>query len=186
MPSRAAADRHFREMYAAHGAAVLTYFKRRTDAETARDCTAETFLVAWRRIDEVPPEPLPWLYGVARNVLANQSRSRRRMARLVGKLAGMGPESSPDPEMVVVRRADETALVEAINRLRPPDREILLLACWEELPHAEIGEILGCSAHAVDQRMYRATRRLQKQMTGAGTSPAGTTTPQTESRGGLQ
>ncbi|MGI9528186.1 MAG: hypothetical protein ACR2NG_00615, partial [Acidimicrobiia bacterium] len=65
MASTVIAEERFRQLYDEHAGAILTYFKRRTDREMAQDCTAETFLVAWRRIDDVPSPALPWLYGVA-------------------------------------------------------------------------------------------------------------------------
>ncbi len=178
-------DRRFSDLYEQHGPQILTYFKRRTDSETAKDCAADTFLVAWRRIDDVPADALPWLYGVARRVLANHRRSGGRMGRLVSRLAGFRPDADPDPETIVLRRADEAALVDAVNRLRPDDRELLLLARWEELPHAQIGDVLGCSAHAVDQRVHRATRRLAREFAVAVPRARSTTTPQPESRGEL-
>jgi RNA polymerase sigma-70 factor (ECF subfamily) len=66
----------------------------------------------------------------------------------------------PDPEEVVVRRAELDAVVEALARLKPRDRELLQLAAWEELPHADIAETLGCSVAAVDQRLHRAKGKL--------------------------
>ena len=176
------ADRRFRELYETYGASVLTYFKRRTDSEIARDCAADTFLVVWRRIDDVPADALPWLYGVARRVLANRRRSGGRRSRLLTKLGGLRPDAPPNPEMVVVRRAEEEELIEAVNRLRPADRELLLLTTWEELPHAQIAKILGCSSHAVDQRLHRALRRLAGEMGRTGHKPSRATT---ESRGEL-
>jgi RNA polymerase sigma-70 factor (ECF subfamily) len=164
---------------------VLAYFKRRTDSETAKDCAAETFLVAWRRIDEVPDDALPWLYGVARRVLANQRRSGGRIGRLLAKLAGLSPDFPVNPETVVLRRAEEAELLDAVNRLRPADRELLLLATWEELPHAQIGEVLGCSAHAVDQRVHRAVGRLARALAATGQKPGRATPSTTESRGEL-
>jgi RNA polymerase sigma-70 factor (ECF subfamily) len=180
------ADRRFRALYDAHGSSVLTYFKRRTESETAQDCAAETFLVAWRRIDEVPPcdEALPWLYGVARRVLANHSRSGSRMGRLMARLAGLRSDSPANPETVVLRRAEEAALVDAVNRLRPNERELLLLATWEELPHAQIGESLGCSAHAIDQRIHRAVRHLARELAATGQRASGATIRTTELKGG--
>ena len=178
-------DRCFRTLYDAYGSSVLAYFKRRTDSETAKDCAAETFLVAWRRIDEVPDDALPWLYGVARRVLANQRRSGGRMGRLVARLGGLRPDSPPNPETVVLRRAEEAELLDAVNRLRPADRELLLLATWEELPHAQIVEVLGCSAHAVDQRVHRAVSRLARALAPTGQKPDRATPSTTESRGEL-
>jgi RNA polymerase sigma-70 factor (ECF subfamily) len=174
-------DRYFRDLYDAYGSLILTYFKRRTDSETAKDCAAETFLVAWRRLDDIPADARPWLYGVARWVHANQRRRSGRTGRLVAKLAGQRPDAPPSPEVVVLRRAEEAELVDAVKRLRPTDRDLLLLATWEELPHAQIGEILGCSAHAVDQRIYRAVQRLARELRPAGQKQREATTPATES-----
>jgi len=179
------ADHRFRGLYSAHSPAILAYFRRRTDSETANDCTAETFLVVWRRIDDVPPDALPWLYGVARRVLANQRRSGGRMGRLIGKLRWQRFEIPPSPELLVVRREEDAELVAAVNRLSVQDRELLLLANWEELPHAEIGRVLGCSAHAVDQRIHRAVRRLARELGVTGQKQSGTTTPVIQSEGEL-
>lgn len=183
MAATVTAEDRFRQLYDLHAGCVLTYFKRRTDRETAQDCTAETFLVAWRRIDDVPTDALPWLYGVARRVLQNQRRSGGRMARLLDRLRGQRPRPEPSPELAVIRHFEDAELVAALRKLRPEDQELLLLANWEELPHADIGTILGCSAHAVDQRIYRAMHRLAREVTGAGQKPSGMTTPAAQPEG---
>lgn len=177
------ADERFRQLYELYANAVLLYFKRRIDSETAQDCTAETFLVAWRRIDDVPDKALPWLYGVARRVLQNQRRSGGRMARLLQRLGGQRPRTEPGPELAVIRRFEDAELADALRRLRPADQELLMFANWEELPHAEIGLILGCSAHAVDQRIYRAMHRLAREVADAGQKQTGMTTPAPQPEG---
>lgn len=177
MASTVTSEERFERLYEMHADPILTYFKRRTDAETARDCTAEAFLVAWRRLEDVPDEALPWLYGVARRVLMNQRRSAGRMARLVGRLRGMEHPAQPSPELMVIRRLEDTELAEALGRMRREDQELLLLSHWEELPHADIGEVLGCSAHAVDQRIYRAMHRLAREIGVSGQKQGGMTTP---------
>ncbi len=183
MTSTVADEERFRQLYDLHAGPILTYFKRRTDSETAQDCTAETFLVAWRRIDDVPSEALPWLYGVARRVLQNQRRSGGRMARLVSRLRGMQLPPEPSPELTVIRRFDDAELAKALRRMRQEDQELLLLANWEELPHADIAQILGCSAHAVDQRIYRAMHRLARGLADAGQKQSGMTTPAAQPKG---
>ncbi len=77
-------DRRFDQVFRDYQRAVLVYFLRRTDRVTARDATADTFLVAWRRMDDMPSdeEVLPWLYGIARRVLANHRRSHKRFMTL--------------------------------------------------------------------------------------------------------
>jgi DNA-directed RNA polymerase specialized sigma24 family protein len=82
-------DAQFESLYRAHARDVHGYFLRRTSSEEAKDATSEVFVVAWRRFDDVPQddEALPWLYGVARNVLANNARSLRRRDRLAARAA---------------------------------------------------------------------------------------------------
>jgi len=160
------ADQRFREIYGAYQRQVLAYFLRRTDATSARDGAAETFLVAWRRIDDLPSDDrtLPWLYGVSRRVLANQRRSRDRYVALGQKLTHVGPETDHSPEVVVLRRAEDKEMLDAVAHLRPEDREIIRLAVWEELPHAQIGEVIGTSAHAITQRLHRITKQLARDL----------------------
>jgi RNA polymerase sigma-70 factor (ECF subfamily) len=107
----------FTRLYEAHYDAVLRYGRRRADEQTARDVAAETFLVAWRRPRAVPEnEPLPWLYAVARNCLANAARSTRREANALPRLAS--PASTPDPADAVSNAAYVRA---AVARL--PERD---------------------------------------------------------------
>lgn len=159
-------EQRFRSLYLDHYRQVYMYFRRRTDIECARDGTADTFLVAWRRLDDVPSgdRTLPWLYGTARRVLANQWRSRRRSDRLQEKLVGFGADPELGPEATVVPSSEVQAVLDAMGRLSKSDQEIIRLAEWEELTHREIALVLDCSAHAVDQRLHRARRRLGKEL----------------------
>ncbi|MBM3696786.1 MAG: sigma-70 family RNA polymerase sigma factor, partial [Actinobacteria bacterium] len=130
----------------------------RLDRDEAADAAAEVFTVAWRKIAHLPPEPdtLPWLYGVARRVVANSARSRRRRQRLAIRAAAQATEWShtPDPAGVLV----------ALELLRSGDREILRLAAWEGLDPREMGLVLGCSPNAAAIRLHRARRRLEDAM----------------------
>ena len=174
---RIESEQRFRSLYLNHYRQVYMYFRRRTDIESARDGTAETFLVAWRRLDQLPGEDrmLPWLYGTARRVLANQWRSRRRSDRLHTKLAGMAAPREPGPEEAVVPSSEVQLVLDALGRLSKDDCEVIRLAEWEGLSHSEIAAVLGCTAHAVDQRMHRARGRLAKQL-GLDSSMAGIAT----------
>jgi RNA polymerase sigma-70 factor (ECF subfamily) len=138
---------------------VLAYCLRRRP-ETAEDALAETFAVAWRRRDAIPQEPLPWLYGVARRVLANQRRSARRQTAVADRLA-----AEPQTE-----RREVEPILAALARLRPADRELLLLVAWEGLTPAQAARTLGTSAAACRVRLFRARRRLERLM--AGEEPA--------------
>ena len=156
----------FRALYGQHYDAILAYFLRRIGPAVAQDLTAEVFIVAWRRIDDVPggDETLLWLYAVASNVAAHQRRHAARGARLQTRLRSIrSPESPDEPELQVVQSAEYEAVFAAAARLRPADQEILKLAAWEELPHDQISRLLGISVAAVDQRLHRARKRLAKE-----------------------
>jgi RNA polymerase sigma-70 factor (ECF subfamily) len=151
-------------MFEEHHQTVLNYCHRRLSADDANDAASEVFAIALRRGSDVPPEPatLPWLYGVARNVVRHSYRSQARSRRLGARLAGLGPTSTDPPDTLIVRRADEERMLQALGQLRPADRELLQLKVWEELSHEAIGQVLGISAHAVDMRLSRALKRLRR------------------------
>jgi RNA polymerase sigma-70 factor (ECF subfamily) len=134
--------------------------RRVTNPQDAADVVADTFLVAWRRLDRVPEgEPARlWLYGVARNVLANQHRSERRRERLAERLRGELAAAIED----VPRPGSETAGVrDALSQLGAEDQEILRLCGWEELTPREIATVLGISHVAARSRLHRARQRLR-------------------------
>ena len=158
-------EQRYRRLFDRYHRQVYAYCRRRSDAQTATDGLAETFLVAWRRIDEVPEgdAALGWLYGVARRVLANEFRRTRRSRQLATRLRADGWASDLTPEVVVVRQERDRVMLAALAELRPQDQEVLRLAWWEELPHAEIADILGCSQNAATLRVHRAARRVAKE-----------------------
>jgi RNA polymerase sigma factor (sigma-70 family) len=162
----------FRRLYADHFDAVLGYALRRVDRpEDAADVTAETFLVAWRRLAHVPPAPdtRPWLYGVARRVLANHRRGDRRRTALGDRLKRELATAVPDASDQVVQQADVTA---AMQRLSARDQEVLELHLWEALQPREIAEVLGLTATVVRPRLSRARARL-RDLLGNDPSPPG-------------
>lgn len=135
------------------------YLARRTDAETAADVLGDTLLVAWRRFDDVPHEPLPWLYGVARNCLANAERGVRRRARLAARLA----EQPADPAAAPDVDAPEDVLA-ALEELNDTERELIRLWAWEQLAPAEIATVVGLTPNAVSIRLSRARAHLREVM----------------------
>ena len=128
------------------------------------DAVAEVFLVAWRRRSEVPSGlPLPWLYGVARNVVRNIERRNRRARRLNARLSREPRAVAHSGEVQLVRRSEERALAEALGALSGADREVIRLRAWEELSAHEIASVLGCSVAAAEKRVARALARLKTQ-----------------------
>ena len=148
----------FDALYAAHRDEVWRYLKRRT-ADDHEDLTTEVFLVAWRRRNELPHEPLPWLYGVARKVLANHRRGDARRAALAERAAAHAREDTPDLAEAVGLRAD---LAQALETLSDHDRELVLLVAWEGLAVGEAAAALGCTRAAAAVRLHRARKRLHR------------------------
>jgi RNA polymerase sigma-70 factor (ECF subfamily) len=165
-------------LYEAHRLPVLAYCVRRTNRADAADACSETFLVAWRRLDDVPDEPatLPYLYGIARKMLGNQHRSLQRRSRLDEKLRELGVDEVADAGVVVLQSARDRQVVDAIRRLKPVDREILMLSAWEELSRAVIAEMMGMTKAAVDQRIHRSYERLARMLGVAASQPSSETT----------
>jgi RNA polymerase sigma factor (sigma-70 family) len=149
-------------LYADHFDAVLGFALRRVDRpEDAGDVTADTFLVAWRRLGHAPQgdELRWWLYGVARRVLANHRRGERRRTALGDRLRRELATSVPDSSDEVVQHADVTS---AMQRLSARDQEVLELHLWEGLEPREIAEVLGLSTTVVRPRLSRARSRLRQ------------------------
>lgn len=158
----------FEALYRAHGRALLAYALRRVDrAEDAADVVAETMLVAWRRLPDVPAGERArlWLFGVARRVLANQRRGGRRRDRLGERLRTEVHRLVGDHALAV-----ETNLVvaTALARLDADDRDILRLTSWEGLQPGDIAVVLGVPAATARTRLHRARQRLRQQLAEAG------------------
>lgn len=120
----------FRAFYEEHYEAVLAYALRRVEPAAAEDIVAETFLVAWRRFDTVPADPLPWLFVVARKLGANHRRGLTRRTVAVSRLGAEAPLAPDDPGEEIAARAEVLA---AFGRLSSRDQETLALVAWEGL-----------------------------------------------------
>lgn len=155
-------DARFVELYQEFYSRVDAYCRRRCRAERVDDAVAETFLTAWRKIDHVPAGDgtLPWLYGVARRVVAHQWRASSRVDRLQSKLESLGVASHPPPEDLVVMDETSVLVLGALSRLKALDQEVLRLSTWEDLNHIEIAQVLDVSHDVVKTRFSRAKKRL--------------------------
>lgn len=149
----------FEQLYRENFRAVLRFAALRIDAERAKDVTAETFLVAWRRLDDVPAEPRAWLLGVARKVIAGQFRSQTRRDALTARLRVDVGDAPVDP---VAALADHDEALAAFATLGERDREVLRLVTWDGLDPAEAADVLGVTRLAFTVRLHRARRRLER------------------------
>ncbi|SDH54890.1 RNA polymerase sigma-70 factor, ECF subfamily [Lentzea fradiae] len=125
---------------------VLAYAASHAGARLAEDITSETFTIAWRKLDQMPSNALPWLLGIARNLV----RAARRQATHY--------------ELMDVPAADDLAVIElgaALTSLAESDQEVLTLIAWHGLTSAEAAQVLGCTTATFSVRLHRARRRLQ-------------------------
>jgi RNA polymerase sigma factor (sigma-70 family) len=165
-----AARQRFEDIWNEHYAAIFAFARRRLSAdEAAQDVAADTFLVAWRRLDEVPDEPRAWLLKVARNVLSNYGRGRGRRQALQARLIATRETPTTDAP-----REATDGLAAAFNRLKPSDREALALVAWEELKPREAAQALGITAPRFSLRLHRAKQRLRKELAASGHVESGT------------
>jgi RNA polymerase sigma factor (sigma-70 family) len=156
----------FRSAYEAHARALLGYALRRTATPAdAADVIAETMLTTWRRIDVVPDEPetILWLYGVARNVIANGDRTQRRQRRLAEKLRSQLDDELNDPP--VANPALAAQVTAAMKSLTPIEHEVLTLTATEQLTPAEIAVVLDMKQNTVRTHLHRARRKLRSALT---------------------
>lgn len=169
----------FATLFRAHSRPLLAYALRRTSPTDAGDVVAETMLVAWRRLDDVPTGSAErlWLYGVARRVLANELRASRRRDRLgvrFGAEVQRVTEVHRDPSVV-----DLMAIGDAVRRLAPTEREVMLLTAWEGLSPAEIAVVLDLPAATVRSHLHRARHELRERLDPMGSGPPNSPVPDT-------
>ncbi|HEX2317015.1 MAG TPA: sigma-70 family RNA polymerase sigma factor [Thermomonospora sp.] len=152
----------FTRLYDQHHRRVLAYALTHADQATAEDIAGETFLIAWRRLDDVPGNALPWLLGVARNLVRRQhegGRRRRALAERVAALTGPADLAAWDVAEHVVER---DAALAAVAALPERDLEVLALVTWHGLSPREAATVLGCTSAALFVRLHRARKRLTR------------------------
>lgn len=154
----------FESLYLEHHRAVHRYAVRRTDAAAVDDVVNETFIVAWRKLDAIPhDDALPWLFAVARRVLANQRRSTVRRHALAERIvmATEPPQIAAEDDALADRFGPERIRA-ALERLAEGDRELLMLVYWDGFDGARAARVLGRSHGSVRVALSRARRRLQR------------------------
>ncbi|NRQ37965.1 sigma-70 family RNA polymerase sigma factor [Nonomuraea sp. NN258] len=139
---------------------VWAYAVSRAGRQVADEVVSETFAIAWRRLDDVPEQALPWLLGVARNVLRDNIRAEVRRESLGAELRAWAEEDVAD------QVADRFAVLKALTTLSDDDRELLVLVAWQGLSPREGARVIGCSATAFRVRLHRARKRLEQAMQG--------------------
>ncbi len=157
---RSLGDSRWESLYASHAEQVSSYASRRVGTDDVADVVADTFLVAWRRLDDVPEDALPWLYAAARHVISNTRRAEMRRDALRARLANMeGPEVAQDHAPAIETRAD---IVAALRLLPASEREALMLVTWQDLEPRRAAAVVGCSPGTFAVRVHRGRRHLME------------------------
>lgn len=155
------AQDRFDELFRANYRDVLAYAVRRCPSRAdAEDVVAETFAVAWRRIEDIPPSDRarPWLFGTARLVRMNSRRTHRRQQRLLERLrSSFVPVAQRGADRQI---SEQDRLARAMAQLSPLEREVLRLRAWEQLSDAQIAEALDVGLASAKKRLQRARARL--------------------------
>jgi RNA polymerase sigma-70 factor (ECF subfamily) len=152
-------DVRWETLYSSYADQVFGYASRRVGTDDAADVVADTFLVAWRRLEDVPEDALPWLYAAARNVINNTRRAEIRRFALRSRLLNSGGLETDDPAPLIVARAD---IVAAMRLLPAPEREALILVAWGDLEPGLAAALLGCSPGTFAVRVHRGRQHLTK------------------------
>lgn len=140
---------------------VQAYAMRHVDAHAAQEVVSETFLVAWRRQGDTPDDVLPWLIGVARNVIRNEHRSARRVQALASRLDAVARRDAVVPA-VDAAVAEREHVLNALSRLPEKQREAVFLVAWDGLDREQAAQVSGCRVGTFDVRLSRARRRLEE------------------------
>jgi RNA polymerase sigma factor (sigma-70 family) len=157
-------ERRFIALFNEHYDRLLAYALRRVDADQAHDVVSETWLVAWRRLADLPGDALPWLIGVARRVIANRRRSDRRRAALLERVASNMATQTGEEHAI----GGFSELSGALASLSDLDREILMLVAWDGLDTRRAAASLGVKQSVFSVRLHRARRRLLKELESRG------------------
>jgi len=140
----------FVTLYKAQYPRVLAYARRRLPGlAEAEDCAAEVFRIAWEQ-DRTPD--VGWLFVTARNLTYAAHRAEGHRRDLASRFA-FTPEADADPDLGVL---------EALDRLTEPERELLMAYYWDDLSGAQCARVLGCSVGAVWVRLHRARQALKE------------------------
>lgn len=164
----------FAAIYDRHAGPIHHYLARRLGGQTADDLVGETFLAAFRRrhgYDGTRAEALPWLYGIATNVIAQHRREEARAYRLarVTPLPGDVPEHADRVTADVTAAAQRDRLIAALAALSPGDRDVLLLVAQEELTYEQVAAALDIPVGTVRSRLHRARMTIRAAL--GGTNP---------------
>ncbi|MET7607625.1 RNA polymerase sigma factor [Streptomyces avermitilis] len=148
----------FEDVYRDHRHHVWRYLLRRMPERDAEDALAEVFSQAWASRHSLRGPTLPWLYGIARHVVA------RTLARVHQSAGSSARLTLPVADSAEEQTAARSGALAALSCLSDAEREAVLLIAWEGLSPAQAARAAGCSTPAMTLRLHRARRRLEREL----------------------
>lgn len=151
-------------LFEEHAGRLLVYARRQVAPQDAEDLVSDAFVVALRRLDDVPSdtgEALAWLIATVRKLAANHHRRRSTQDRYWRDVVSEGWHSTASPEEAI---ADRDRCVDALAQLATADRELLLLVAWEGLTNEQAASVLGIRRNTLAVRLNRARQRLESHL----------------------
>jgi RNA polymerase sigma-70 factor (ECF subfamily) len=156
----------FGGIYDRHAATLLRFLGRRVGADPAEALLGEVFRIAYERrkaFDSGRASALPWLYGIAANLLRKHRRAEaRRLVASARMAAGRAAAEAREVAGALEARVLLPRVVEALESLPDGEREALLLYAWEDLSYPDIAEALELPVGTVRSRLNRARGRLRE------------------------
>ncbi len=158
-------EERFAKLYARCYQPVRDFCARRVPLEAVDDAVADTFLIVWRRLDEVPAgeAALLWTYGVAYRVIGHQRRSTARRSRLHNRLRTVAFRPVAAADELTVDDDEQRIVLAALARLGDTDVEVLRMVAWEQLSVVDVAAVLSIEADTARQRLHRARRNLARE-----------------------
>lgn len=147
--------------YEAHRQALLRYAARRAGPNEAADVVATVFAIAWRKVDQMPDDALPWLYRIAGFEVLKVGQRRVNAYRAASQLAATSTSLVVDDHDLVI---DALWVQQVIDSLRSNDAELLRLVVWEDLDVPRAAAVLGCNVAAAHVRLHRLRKRVEAQL----------------------
>ena len=154
------APERFAGLYDRYYRNILRYALTHSEPGSAEDVASEVFLIAWRQLPDIPEPPLPWLLGVARNLLRQQAGAGRRRRRLADRIAALATDADTTAWDAADHVVERASALEVLLSLPEHDIEALTLVTWHGLGPADAAAAAGCSPRAFAVRLHRARRRL--------------------------
>lgn len=164
-------ERAFEKLFRSYAPRIFRYaMMYLNDGARAEEVVQETMLAVWRNAESFAgrSQVSSWILGIARNKALDQLRSRRREPEFVDEKLDRRASHRAAPEQATQRGTQTERVCQALSRLSPEHREVILLAFYSDLSYSEIAKMLNCPEGTAKSRVYYAKEQLKKLLSAEG------------------